>query len=617
MHRSNRYSFGEYRFVFTVGGYIDAGSGSFLAKDVGYAGGARVYYRKNGGRRICFCGTDGLMSVVFAVVLWRSALSVGRKLIYSVLAVVILLSMAVSHRTEVWRTMQMVETVSQQRSLDGRLDGVQAALKIVCEYPLMGVGSGNYSLAADEYLYEDDYTPFTPIASGIAVQLPVEKGWIGVVLWLLIPIAMAGIAVRRRRSAPEETIILTTLVAIVVRETTFPTLLDYGGMQVLVFALLAVYANRLSKDSNPTYVIPVRVTRWLVWLPFIVCMGIFVADRGQERSEQVNRAGLQALSAGNWDEAEKLLDKAGDAVPYKMNRSALYWHRFKRTGEEIYLHRAEKELLEAAVRNPKDLRIEYGRAVVLDATGQVDSAQQIIRRLVERFPNNALYRTTLFEMLYRGGHKSRETEKHLVRAIELAPGILETPLWRQVLAEDSTWETQVKNILKCKAYDLLNRSFSGQFIQKQEVIRENRNPIDSFVENNVLTLAHYGKIMFTSRNSEMATVLLSRAVEALPNLSKPWSCLAVMAFETGDTISGRRFLRRAWFLDSDDELTRRLMEEYEPNKMARFAQRQNRQRPSYPYRFLYRSSRLKFDSWYGSAPLSFEYIGSEKTNKEF
>lgn len=218
--------------------------------------------------------------------------------------------------------------------------------------------------------------------------------------------------------------------------------------------------------------------------------------------------------------------------------------------------------------------------------------------------------------MYRDRSAIQETEEQLTRAIELAPGLLDTPLWRQVQERDRALAVRVESALRDKAYALLNRTMPECSVGDLHITQTNHHPNDCSVGDNVLKFAHFGKIMFIFRDRNAATVLLRRAVEALPNLSKPWSCLAALAFDTGDTVNGHCFLRRARFLDSDDELTRRLTAEYDPNHTIHSAQQPDRQRSSYPYRFLYRSSRLKFDTWYGAVPLGFEYIGSEDTNLE-
>lgn len=115
--------------------------------------------------------------------------------------------------------------------------------------------------------------------------------------------------------------------------------------------------------------------------------------------------------------------------------------------------------------------------------------------------------------------------------------------------------------------------------------------------------------MFIFNRRELSGILLNQAIEALPNLSKPWYYLGVMALEKGDTSEGRQYLRRSILLAAGDTLAQRRLSEsmgqvYQPP--VRHSQ------TAYPYRFLYRNARVKFKTWYDAQPLSFEYIGTSE-----
>ncbi|MEI3341155.1 MAG: hypothetical protein V8R52_02345 [Coprobacter fastidiosus] len=69
----------------------------------------------------------------------------------------------------------MGETVSQQRSVSGRIASLYAAWTVFKEKPVIGFGSGNYSLAMDSLLFEKENVAFTNFAPNILVQLGRER----------------------------------------------------------------------------------------------------------------------------------------------------------------------------------------------------------------------------------------------------------------------------------------------------------------------------------------------------------------------------------------------------------------------------------------------------------
>lgn len=531
----------------------------------------------------------GFMLAIFVISLFVSRVQWKRKLVCMIAVGAVLAGMIMPYKNEVFRTLRMTETVSQRRSIDGRLGGAAVVWNIVREHPLTGVGSGNFSLAANERLYENDYTPFTSIALGSGFQLPVEKGLIGTLLWLAIPGVLVWSAIRTRRRGWDTVIVFTALAAIGLRELTFPVVPDYLAMQVLVLTLIAVYYNGLPRDSVPARTIPKRISQWLVWFPAAVFVGLLAVQLQRQTCRETNLRALKALAADDIATATACMQAAGDALPYRINRSALCWRLFLESGDRACLAEAERELRFAMGKNPVDIQLQYDLAVVLDAAGERDSSLGLMRRLVERFPDNALYRITLFDMARHVGASEACDIENLTRAIELAPGLLETPFWHELPHRDSALAARLRTTLKRRG-EALCRAL------RQDA---DQNPIE---------LAHYGKIMYTFGSEESSIFLLNAAVSQLPNLSRPWCYSGILALEQGDTTRGMQYLRRADMLAAGDTLAQRYLSEY--TTTARKTGTSERSGTKLPYRFLYRNARIKFGAWYDASPLTFDYLDS-------
>lgn len=121
--------------------------------------------------------------------------------------------------------------------------------------------------------------------------------------------------------------------------------------------------------------------------------------------------------------------------------------------------------------------------------------------------------------------------------------------------------------------------------------------------------------MHIFKRRELSFALLNQAVVQLPNLSKPWCYLGILAWEQGDTARGAEYVRRSALLDPLDTLAQKYLTTYKiPSRRPVQA---NMTVTVYPYRFLYRNVRVKFRAWYDAMPLTFDYMGVSKSCSTF
>ena len=163
-----------------------------------------------------------------------------------------------------------------------------------------------------------------------------------------------------------------------------------------------------------------------------------------------------------------------------------------------------------------------------------------------------------------------------------------------------------------KISELFNIQANNLIFKPYNTPSTNNNTQDSKknTPNNVIKFAHYGKIMFIFNQWETSLSLLNQAVEALPNLSRPWCYMGAIACAQADTSNGIRYLKRSLALAPGDTLANRLLNKYDIRTAQQSSQYKNQS--AYPYRFLYRNQQNKFETWYNSRPLSIENIGTSK-----
>ena len=418
-------------------------------------------------------------------------------------------------RAEVLRTVGMTGTISQQRSIDGRMLSGAIACKLFKERPIAGIGAGNYSLGADPYLYQDTDRSFTSFAPGIISQLLVEKGAAGTAVWGVFGIVCLVVFLKQKRKNALAILIAVFLLAIVLREGTFPVFFEYSSLQVIVFTLLAVWQNNLPACHGGS-----GSRRYATLLPVVASLAIFGLSWNLYFIKKENAAAVMAVEQCNLSIADSHL-RSRETLPSLINRSSLNWLHYDKTGNPKWLEAAERDLREAVRLNPRDVQLVYRLACVLQATGQYGAALQLIEELAARFPDNAQYNWTL-GCIFQQDSCSEKAQKYLVNAIRLMPDLLESQEWRDMAAADTLLAQMVKQAL------------IGTFGMYSDA-----DPIE---------LAKNGKIYYLYGEQNRSFILLYEAVKQLPNLSYPWYYLGMIALNQGDTVRSGACFRRAAFL---------------------------------------------------------------------
>ena len=80
-------------------------------------------------------------------------------------------------------TLAMNKTASQRQSTESRVNATEKAIDVWRVHPWTGTGNGSYTLSMDKALNEDTTRAYTTYAPNPVVQLLVEKGMAGIVLY--------------------------------------------------------------------------------------------------------------------------------------------------------------------------------------------------------------------------------------------------------------------------------------------------------------------------------------------------------------------------------------------------------------------------------------------------
>ena len=317
-------------------------------------------------------------------------------------AVAAMLLVAVLLPKEMHTTLQMNRTASQQQSTESRISGTAAAWQAFTERPFMGYGNGNYTYAVDAITGQDSTKPFTSIAPSLPVQLLVEKGICGTLVYLF-----AGIMIVRtlwqHRKKPDSRIIAATLLAVLVKDFAQATWLGTPVLLLMSY-ILPAYLQRdetLSAETDRTaYMVPAfAVALWVSWnIPSSLD---YLQDRNYDAAcachpEDVQLQYLYALSVANEypEKSDSILESLASRYP----RNSLYLSAYARRCYQQGDSAAALQLMAEAVRYtprmangeliPGAAPADYARYGYLAYTaGDTLQAEKYLRQAVRALPN--------------------------------------------------------------------------------------------------------------------------------------------------------------------------------------------------------------------------------------
>lgn len=396
---------------------------------------------------------------------------------------------------EMKTTLIMNHTASQQQSTEGRISATQAGWETLKKRPLLGYGNGNYTFAVDQTLNQDSTLPYTSFAPNILIQLLIEKGIIGCLLYLLLAIAVCWTVIKRRKQ-PESYIIGCTLLALTAKEMAQATLLYTPFALFMVYVLLAFLQKEEmpmeEEESRPvasTYLLPGIVAIYYLGYIFF----IFQQDQNKSHLQQ----SMAAWKKGEYTEAIRLIEQTGEQTPDLINRGLIYTQYYQKTKDLKTLKTAEQALQKAMRRQPEDLQIRYLLARLYIYAKQPDKAKEIVELLTTDFPKNSLYLSALSDALYQQGEKEAALPP-LLNAIRFTPRLLTGARIRDLEQSDTAF------------YQVL----------KQHLCELKPSPSDGPAD-----YARYGYIARWCGNKPASDEYLQKAVKDLPNLATPWHLL--------------------------------------------------------------------------------------------
>ncbi|GHT89307.1 hypothetical protein FACS189474_5830 [Bacteroidia bacterium] len=145
--------------------------------------------------------------------------------------------------------MALIKTPSQIRSIDGRFSKWQEACYIFKQYPIIGVGSGNYALASD-MLSIREKKAFNPRCTNTFLQILSEKGIVGIITYGSFWLCTCIVAFKKIKSGNFISLVFfSAFIALLTREMTFSSLFEDNVILTLSMLMVFFISSPVKEDS--------------------------------------------------------------------------------------------------------------------------------------------------------------------------------------------------------------------------------------------------------------------------------------------------------------------------------------------------------------------------------
>ncbi|MBK5722230.1 O-antigen ligase family protein [Dysgonomonas sp. Marseille-P4677] len=467
------------------------------------------------------------------------------------------------YKFEIQRTFEMTKTVSQQRSIEGRVNTGNIAYLIFLDNPLVGVGSGNFSLAANVHSYENNPHTYTNNASSFIFQLIVEKGLVGVLLWMSILLLTLVTIFQTKNYKVESIIAFIFIFGLFIRELTFPVLLDNLGLQIIIFTYFAIIQNNRKNKIRKCY--PASIRRTIRLFPLVI-WGLLYTFHYFEAEDIKNNSKCISLINNDLPKALEYINKTRETTPYLINKATLSYKIYLNTKDTNYLVFAESLLKEANKKNPIDFQITNNLAIILNENKKSKEAYLLLKDLTEKFSENPQFQISMYQLI--APIDKGKASKYLVKAIFLEPSLLETSLWAETI-KDSLFSKMINSMISERLYQ-----------------KEADNPLE---------LARNARIFMELKDTVLAKKHLEYVVEIMPNLPRPWAHLGKIYYDEGNKEKGKKCLIASLAIDPLDNITNKYWTYYTGEK--RITQTDNK------FSSMYSIYYAKYRKWYCSMPI--------------
>lgn len=446
----------------------------------------------------------------------------------------------------------LYSTTSHNRSIAGRIDQWSTTRDIIKTYPFWGIGSKNYSIINESYKSDKLDNTFTGRVNSTFVQIIIEKGIIGSIIYLIIFIIFVYLSIinifRVRNNYKMVNIIaFSSIISIIIRELFFSSLFYNNGLLIIFLIILFISihnTNRFSLGKRASVIFTV--------LSFFVLIRFAYTNIVRDRDLLNFQAIVKNLDNNDYKEACTLADKlnlkaSDDALLFSIKGLAyeraqcsplvtdsFIIHKFKR---EPFLLKALENYSRSIELNPFDDICYHNLGWIYYLIGEEYLALSNISKAIELNPNSAIYYISR-GLIFEAKNNIHESFKNYKQAIKLSPDITDSKFFEDL---------KIRNDVMCKT--LLNEVLL-------ELNKSQENKYSSIVQ------AKIGKILLDIGNTHDAKDILLGAVKELPSLNRSWYYLGLISEKNREYDKMLEYYNKALFLERKDFLPHKRLSIY-------------------------------------------------------
>lgn len=554
----------SFRFLFTPLGYI---TNVWSCVCIAFLGVLSIGLLHISRWRVAFCLAIGIASVailisfsrgafiawgIYILIVLISSCATKSKLILLITSFCLLGSVWFFFPKETSTTLAMNQTVTQKQSTESRIKAIEKSFRICQNHLYIGTGYGSYSRTMDKLLGQDSTGTFTSYAPNILIQLLIEKGIVGLILYGTLAIAVLQAWIKGRKKNITW-LICGCLLAICIKESTMSTLLMEPILYFLFYILLALlHLNGTTKHSIKTLA---HEKYAILLLSFASYAILEVSILWKEYNAKKTKQGIEAYNSGIYNKSISLFKDTPELIPFHVNRGMLAFSIPNDSLSATYLEKTEFTLDRDA---QPDVFILYLKAKLLRQNRRAEEALALLQTLTKTYPRNSLYLYELASLLIDEGKKT-ESIPLLSKALWLSPRLLHS--------------------------SYINNLFSKDSIFKKKVI-ENVTLQVAEKENTPNAYARYGYFAYYTNQKQRASTALQKAVALQPGLFTPWMLLGYLHEEEGNGEEAEVCFRRYNLLSKGA---------FKNDNRALHKMKRN----SSESKLLFSGYAMKFKSWYG------------------
>lgn len=462
-----------------------------------------------------------------------------------VISMILLILLSYPISTGIYTTLSMTKTESQQRSTTGRKEILKNGLKKVNVHPLEGRGGYNFGIGESSNASQREDAGTSLYSNNLYLQLLVEKGWIGLFMYCALffyTLWSLFAACRDSKNKQDQficVVLLSGLIAYCIKEIFFASFFENN----MILMLIGFYCAYSSASCAPSYKKEQR-RRYIPFLAVLLATIVWV-EALKLKNNKSDRLIQTAMNQGKTSRSNALntIEKALKITP------------------EIAPYHALAGL--ALVQDSLRIKGLFSHKVGADS---VTIQQSILhyKRALKISPDQASLHFNLASLYYNlEGSDPSQSEFHFKKSIDLEPNNSEFLIGYGLCQERSlrinaAWDLYERAIRIDP--EIINSDFYKDFISRNiQAVKWIEQIADSMRSTlhksfNPIVAARLATLNMATGDTLAAQKLLLKAIDKIPNLSRPYYYLGKIAMHQGDSIKALKLYRKSLYLNPKDYL---------------------------------------------------------------